>query len=112
MNKISNDSRVFFKSITVKLSQGLGDKPLLLKVYANEKNPHWHEIIDKWSEEWCCVLHKGGNTYGVYGPIDPASGASLANDVYVVVFNGGPLFYKEVQRINNVEIVSIDHDSY
>ena len=109
MNKNRNNTKPFFKSITIKLAQGLGTtKSLLLKVHADETNPHWHESVDKWSEEWCCIIHKGGNTYGVYGPIDPVSGNSLVNDIYVIVFDGGPLFYKEVQRIDDIEIISVD----
>lgn len=110
MNIEVNENSSFSKSLTIRIPQGAGVvKPLVLTVHANDKNPHWHDCVDKWSEEWCCIIHKGDKDYGVYGPIDPSSGINITDGVYIVVFRGGPFFYHEVQRIYNIEILSVDN---
>lgn len=109
MNIKRSDTRSFAKSLVIRLPHGFGAiDSQILKVDANDKNPHWYEGVDKWSEEWCCIINKRNISIGIYGPIDPVSGVSLVSGIYVVMFRGGPLFYHEVQRTNNIEILSID----
>lgn len=109
MNKERNDIKPFSKSLTIKVLNEMGtEKPLLLKVRVDDNNPHWYETMDKWSEEWCCIIHKKERTYGVYGLIDQNSGMSLVNGIYVVEFSRYSGFEFEKRRIPDIEIIEID----
>lgn len=109
MNIKRSDTKSFSKSLVIRLPHGFGAADSqILTIDASDKNPHWYECVDKWSEEWCCIINKKGNCFGLYGPIDPVSGDSLVSGIYVVMFRVSSLFYHEVQRTSNIEILSID----
>lgn len=106
MNCKKDELRTFKKSLVIRFP--IKAKDITLRVKADCRNPHWHDSVDKWSEEWACIIHKKGISYGVYGPIDQDSGQSVADGAYVVEFVNRSGVEIEKSRIKDIEIIRID----